>query len=68
MYGNIFMHYRVAKTHHMTELCRSFSAKEPYKYWLICEKRHEAFYGASPPVSMYENVYKNMFINMDTCV
>jgi len=30
--------YRVAKTHRMPYLYRSFSAKEPYNQWLICEK------------------------------
>ena len=30
--------YRVAKTHMMPCLYRSFSAKEPYYEWLFCEK------------------------------
>jgi len=30
--------YRVAKTHRMACLYRSFSAKEPYHYWLFCRK------------------------------
>jgi len=30
--------YRVAKIHRMPHLYRSFSAKEPYNYWLLCEK------------------------------
>ena len=39
----LFLHpsldgYRVAKTHRMPYLHRSFSAKEPYNYWLFCEK------------------------------
>ena len=31
--------YRVAKMHRMSYLYRSFSAEEPYKWWLFCEKR-----------------------------
>ena len=44
---NSFIHccgrglYRVAKTHRMPYLYRSFSAKEPYNQWLFCEKRPE---------------------------
>jgi len=34
----ISSHYRVAKTHRMPYLYRSFSAKEPYNLWLFCEK------------------------------
>ena len=30
--------YRVAKTHWMPYRHGSFSAKEPYNYWLFCEK------------------------------
>jgi len=30
--------YRVAKTHRMPYVCRSFSAKVPYNQWLFCEK------------------------------
>jgi len=30
--------YRVAKTHRMAYLYRSFSAKEPYNEWLFCRK------------------------------
>jgi len=30
--------YRVAKTHRMLYLQRTFSAKEPYIWWLLCEK------------------------------
>ena len=30
--------YRVAKTHRMPYLYRSFSAKNPYNQWLFCEK------------------------------
>jgi len=30
--------YRVAKTHRMFYLYRSFSAKEPYNLWLFCRK------------------------------
>jgi len=30
--------YRVAKTHRMPYLLRSFSTKEPYNLWLCCEK------------------------------
>jgi len=32
--------YRVAKTHRMPNLYRSFSAKEPYIQWLFCRKWH----------------------------
>ena len=32
-------YYRVAKTHRMPYLWRSFSAEEPYNQWLFCEKR-----------------------------
>ena len=31
--------YRVAKTHRMPYLYKSFSAKEPYNQWLFCGKR-----------------------------
>ena len=43
--------YRVAKTHRMPYLSRSFSAKEPYNQWLFCEKypQLKASYGYSPP-------------------
>jgi len=30
--------YKVAKTHRMTYLCASFSAKEPYDWWPFCGK------------------------------
>jgi len=30
--------YRVAKTHRMPDLYRSFLATKPYDYWLFCEK------------------------------
>jgi len=30
--------YRVAKTHRMPYLHRSFSAEEPYTQWLLCGK------------------------------
>ena len=30
--------FRVAKTHRMPYLYRSFSAQEPYDEWLFCEK------------------------------
>ena len=43
--------YRVAKTHRMPYLCRSFSAKELYNQWLFCGK-WPASYGSSTP-SMY---------------
>jgi len=42
-------HYRVAKTHWMPSVYRSFSAKEPYNYWLFSEQRPKASYGSSPP-------------------
>ena len=32
--------YMVAQTPSMSSLSRSFSAKEPYRQWLFCEKRH----------------------------
>jgi len=31
--------YRVAKMHRMPYLDTSFSAKEPYNWWLFCQKR-----------------------------
>jgi len=34
----VALDYRVAKTHRMPYLYRSFSAKEPYNRWLFCEK------------------------------
>jgi len=41
MYIDVYMCkciYRVAKTHRMPYLHRSFSAKEPYNLWLFCGK------------------------------
>jgi len=32
------LNVHTAKTPRMPYLCRSFSAKEPYNYWLFCEK------------------------------
>ena len=49
--------YKVAKTHWMTFLYRSFPAKEPYTKWLFCgkwpEKKITASYGASPPFTIH---------------
>ena len=36
-YSSTPTYYRVAKTHRMPYLYRSFSAKEPYIRWLFCE-------------------------------
>jgi len=33
-----FSRYRVAKTHTMPFLYKSFALKEPYNEWLFCEK------------------------------
>ena len=35
----VSMDYRLAKTHTMPRLYKSFSAKEPYDSWLFCGKR-----------------------------
>jgi len=49
--------YRVAKTHRMPYLYRSFSAKEPYNYWLFC--------GTWPATQGILWVFVNLYAGID---
>ena len=56
--------YRVAQSHRMPYLRRSFSTKEPYNQWLFCKKdlQLKASYGSSTPCRFF---YPSRQISID---